>query len=204
MQNHADDDVQNCTNAARGHTTIGGGARIDTIEESTHFVSRHTQKPSEKDPRSSFVRQKPIISALNQPNEFGKLFQNLMSQVYNPYLTLPLGMDNIFIQVSTTDIGSMIAYALTTNVYVEGLSRLNYMGLESRVNHHHERNEIESVILIGKEDVLNYEPPNKNQLEHEMLQSSRIEFKVRFTTHCKDSSMRLREGKKDIVLTHAH
>ena len=79
MQNHADDDAQSFTNAARGHSTIGGGVKIDTIEESTHFVSRHTQKPGEKDPRSSFVRQKPIISALNQPNEFGKLFQNLMS-----------------------------------------------------------------------------------------------------------------------------
>lgn len=54
--------------------------------------------------------------------------------MYNPYLTMPLGVNNTFIQVAPDDIGSIIAFALNSNVYFEALARLNYMGLESKIN----------------------------------------------------------------------
>ena len=42
---------------------------------------------------------------------------------------MPLGVDNVFVNVKPGDFGSIIAYALTSNVYIEGLAKLNYMGL---------------------------------------------------------------------------
>ncbi len=59
-------------------------------------------------------------------------------------------------------------------------------------------------MLVGKEDVFNHEPVNKSAIEREMLQSTKIEFKIRFSTLCKDASCRIREGRKlDIELSHA-
>ena len=45
------------------------------------------------------------------------------------YPTLPFGIDNIFINVNAQDLGSVIAYALTSNIYLEGLATLDYMEL---------------------------------------------------------------------------
>ena len=46
------------------------------------------------------------------------------------YPTLPFGVDNIYLNVDPNDLGSIIAYALTSNIYLEGLARLNYMDLQ--------------------------------------------------------------------------
>lgn len=53
-----------------------------------------------------------------------------VDSLFNPFMTLPLGIDNIFIQVDPDDIGSIIAYALTSNVYIEGLYKMGYLGLQ--------------------------------------------------------------------------
>lgn len=55
-------------------------------------------------------------------------------EFYNPYLTMPLGVNNIYIEVAPEDVGSIIAFALNSNVYFEALAKLNYMGLENKVN----------------------------------------------------------------------
>jgi len=39
-------------------------------------------------------------------------------------------VDNIYLNVDPTDLGSIIAYALTSNIYLEGLTNLNYMDLK--------------------------------------------------------------------------
>jgi hypothetical protein len=44
---------------------------------------------------------------------------------------MPLGVDNKFIQIVLDDFGSLIAFSLNSNIYLESLSRLNYMGLEN-------------------------------------------------------------------------
>jgi hypothetical protein len=58
--------------------------------------------------------------------------QKLLAQIEfnNPYLTMPLGVNNQFIQVQPQDVGSIIAFALNSNVYWEALTKLNYLGLE--------------------------------------------------------------------------
>lgn len=53
-----------------------------------------------------------------------------VDKLFNPLMTLPLGIDNIYIQVSADDIGSIIAYGLTSNVYFEGLYKMGYLGLQ--------------------------------------------------------------------------
>jgi hypothetical protein len=74
------------------------------------------------------------------------------------------------------------------------------MGMESRRS---EKGDIEQVYLLGKEDVLNYDPPNKTLLEQEMLNTHKVEFSVRFTTHSKDASMRIRDMRREINLAYA-
>jgi len=41
----------------------------------------------------------------------------------NSYPMMPLGVDNISLKVNPQDIGSIIAFALTSNIYLEGLAR---------------------------------------------------------------------------------
>lgn len=43
---------------------------------------------------------------------------------------LPLGKDNVSVAVDPEDFGSIIAYAMTSDIYLEGLARDNYMDLE--------------------------------------------------------------------------
>ena len=44
---------------------------------------------------------------------------------------MPLGMDNLFIQIDPKDVGSIIAFALNSNSYCEALGKLDYMNLKS-------------------------------------------------------------------------
>jgi hypothetical protein len=124
-------------------------------------------------------------------------------QFYNPYLTMALGVNNIFIQVSPDDVGSIIAYALNSNVYFEALAKLNYMGLESKLKKDKTKNEIDQMLLIGKDDVFDSEQIDRSCLEHEMLQSTKIDFKIKFSTHSKDASIRIRDNRKELELNHS-
>ena len=45
------------------------------------------------------------------------------------YPTLPFGVDNMYVNVNPLDLGSIIAFALTSNIYLEGLAKLDYMEL---------------------------------------------------------------------------
>lgn len=57
----------------------------------------------------------------------------------------------------------MIAFALNSNVYMEALARLGYLGL-SKVSTP-AKVEVDQVLLLGKEDVLNWPEINKKALE---------------------------------------
>jgi len=46
---------------------------------------------------------------------------------------MPLGMDNLFIQINPNDVGSIIAFALNSNSYSEALGKLDYMNLKSKL-----------------------------------------------------------------------
>ena len=48
----------------------------------------------------------------------------LKSLAKKSYPTLPLGVDNTSMKVNPHDLGSVIAFALTSNIYVEGLAKV--------------------------------------------------------------------------------
>ena len=58
--------------------------------------------------------------------------------------------------VDPNDLGSIIAYALTSNIYLEGLARLNYMDLKEVQQKQMNKNNNTTYELLDKDDVLNY------------------------------------------------
>lgn len=105
--------------------------------------------------------------------------------------------------MSIDDIGSQIAFAFNSNAYLESLSRMNYMGLESKViNTFGETKGLQEITLTGVHDVFNCEPMNKAGLEAEMVVIGKVEWvKLKFNTHSKDIGFKIRRGgKKDIDL----
>jgi hypothetical protein len=105
-------------------------------------------------------------------------------------LVMPLGIDNNFIQVDPNDIASVIAFALNSNCYCGALGKLDYMNLSDKLKKNRDKKgsktELEQIVLLDKEDVFNYETVNRAAIEGEMLNSAKLEIKIRFSTHSKD------------------
>lgn len=114
---------------------------------------------------------------------------------------MPLGIDNNFIQIDPNDTASIIAFALNSNTYCEALGKLDYMNLADKIKKNRvkmgAKTELEQLILLDKEDVFNYEAVNRTAIEGEMLNSAKIEFKLRFQTHSKDVSCLIQNGSQD-------
>ena len=68
------------------------------------------------------------------PNKWRKL--EWIKKMSNNCIFMPYGVDNVYTQVNPKDFGSIIAYALTSNAYIEGLIKLNYMELNAIVKKH--------------------------------------------------------------------
>ncbi len=64
-----------------------------------------------------------------------KIFNDLnwICDMKEPTLTMPLGMDNNFVQIDSNDISSVIAFALNSNSYCEALGKLDYMNLADKI-----------------------------------------------------------------------
>jgi len=77
-----------------------------------------------------------MIGISNKPTNFVQkqfLELNWIKEIQEPALTMPLGMDNNFIQVDSNDIASVIAFALNSNSYCEALGKLDYMNLADKI-----------------------------------------------------------------------
>ena len=127
---------------------------------------------------------------------------NWIDFIYDPFITMPLGINNIFIKIDATDIGSMIAFALNSNVYFEALIKLNYMGLECKVPKSSQKG-IEYVTLSGSDDVFNDNKIDYNGLQIEMLTKNSIALKIIFSTHTKYPRVIIKDGKKEINISAA-
>lgn len=117
--------------------------------------------------------------------------------------TLPFGVDNIYINVDPNDLGSIIAFALTSNIYLEGLARLNYMDLQEVLLKQKEKNNHINYELLDKDDVLNHKHITGKQMENEMLSRNRISFSIKFSTHSKDVSISIKDGRECHNWNHA-
>ena len=117
---------------------------------------------------------------------------------------MPLGMDNNFIQVDSNDLASVIAFALNSNSYCEALGKLDYMNLADKIKKNKDKKgqktELEQMILLDKEDVFNCESINRAEIEGEMLNSAKLELKIRFSTHNKDVSCFIQDGRQEYEL----
>jgi len=94
--------------------------------------------------------------------------------------------------VDPNDLASVIAFALNSNSYCEALGKLDYMNLADKIKKNRDKKgsktELEQMVLLDKEDVFNYETINRAAIEGEMLNSAKLEIKIRFSTHSKDVS----------------
>ena len=57
--------------------------------------------------------------------------------------------------------------------------------------------------LLDKEDVLNYDPIDKHRIEAELLSSNKISFTFKFSTHGKDVSIKIVDGRQWYEFNHA-
>ena len=57
--------------------------------------------------------------------------------------------------------------------------------------------------LLDKEDVLNYDPVDKHRIEAELLSSNKISFTFKFSTHGKDVSIKIVDGRQWYEFSHA-
>jgi hypothetical protein len=84
-----------------------------------------------------------------------------IKQLSTSFPTLPFGVDNIYLNVDPTDLGSIIAFALTSNIYLEGLTSLNYMDLKQVIKKQQKHNNQNNYELLDKDDVLNSKHTSK-------------------------------------------
>lgn len=49
------------------------------------------------------------------------------------YVTMPLGSDSVHIPLDDSNIGSILSYALSSNIYKEAMIKQNYMDIFSKI-----------------------------------------------------------------------
>ena len=59
-----------------------------------------------------------------------------------------------------------------------------------------EKNNHTNYELLDKDDVLNYKHISNKQMENEMLSRNRISFAIKFSTHSKDVSISIKDGRE--------
>lgn len=107
--------------------------------------------------------------------------------------SLPLGFNRNSIQVNPNDYSSIIAFALCSNLYIEGLMKINYMDLNNKMTACHSGNNIErtssmpdgdfivqkndKLKLSEKNDILNKETSN-HDIENELLGIDNVTFSI--------------------------
>ena len=61
-------------------------------------------------------------------------FQSLwLKQLNCGFVTMPLGTDNVHIPLNDCNIGSLISYVLSSNIYKEAMIKQNYMDIGSKI-----------------------------------------------------------------------
>lgn len=49
------------------------------------------------------------------------------------FITMPLGTDNTYIPINDSNIGSVISFVLSSNIYKEAMIKQNYMDMLSKI-----------------------------------------------------------------------
>ena len=88
---------------------------------------------------------------------------------------------------------------MNSNSYLEALGKLDYMNLGDKIKKSRDKKgiktEMEQLILLDKEDVFNHSSINRAAIEGEMLNSTKVQFKLKFSTHQKDVICLIQDGR---------
>lgn len=130
-------------------------------------------------------------------------------------LLIPLGSDSCLLNVVPENNGSIIAYALSSNIYKEALIKNNYLDFQQRAknliqqnnelkqqtgqrgmqNHSGLKNLQKQVLnLVHKDDIFNFEYPHQ-LLETELLcgEQQRLSFSLSFSNYTEESSVQIQK-----------
>ena len=58
------------------------------------------------------------------------------------------------------------------------------------------------VILVGTDDVFNYDHPNQKKLEHELLDSTKVSFKLKFSVKSHSYTIKNGQSRQTSQATH--
>ena len=56
-----------------------------------------------------------------------------VNQLNCGFVTMPLGTDNTYIPLNDSNIGSIISFVLSSNIYKEAMIKQNYMDIGSKI-----------------------------------------------------------------------
>ena len=94
-----------------------------------------------------------------------------------------MGINNIHIRVTPENIGSLIGFAITSNVYFDGLVNYNYLNLKNKLLIQRESTKLnENVTILSKEDetdVFNSPLPS-SLIEKELQKYNKENFILNF------------------------
>ena len=130
--------------------------------------------------------------------EFKFYEQEYLRELFQDNPSLPYGFNKNSIQVNPDDYSSVIAYALCSNLYIEGLMKINYMDLNNRVSTYtistnddkitnmqdtdYVISKNEKLRLTEKNDVLNNTTSN-HDIENELLNTENVKFSFSFLNY---------------------
>ena len=110
-------------------------------------------------------------------------FTEWFSKLDEGWIFTPLGINNIHIRVTPDNLGSLIGFALTSNVYFDGLVNFNYLNLKNKLLIQRESLKFnENITLLSKEDetdVFN-SPLPPSLIEKELQKVNKDNFIITF------------------------
>lgn len=141
--------------------------------------------------------------------------EDLRQQSTSTSLLIPLGSDSCLLNVAPENNGSIIAYALSSNIYKEALIKNNYLDFQQRAkNLIQQNNELKQqtgqrgmqshsglknlqrqvLNLVHKDDIFNFEYPHQ-LLETELLcgEQQRLSFSLSFSNYIEESSVQIQK-----------
>ncbi|CAI2382914.1 unnamed protein product [Moneuplotes crassus] len=93
---------------------------------------RNFSPPSDEEAKAEIFGE--LLASL-EGEESTFLDNGNFKELQSVLLSLKTGINNISIPIHRYDVGSIIAYSLSTNCYYEGLARQNYMEFQSKFDH---------------------------------------------------------------------
>lgn len=154
--------------------------------------NKATDIKEQKDERyqTAFLTELSTYCNLKDPNykAMSDHFTECFKKLDEGCIFTPLGINNIHVRVSPENIGSLIGFSLTSNIYFDGLVYFNYLNLKNKLLVQREslkvRDEEENIIYLTEDetDVFN-SPVPAFLIEKELQKSNKENFIFTFCNY---------------------